>query len=45
MPLDEGKYKSSMLIPTDFLAPGTISISNRIEQMPVAWKDTRVQLM
>ena len=29
MPLDEGKYKSSMLIPTDFLAPGTISISNR----------------
>jgi hypothetical protein len=33
IPLDEGKYKSSMLIPADFLAPGTISISIGIEQI------------
>jgi hypothetical protein len=25
-PMKEGKHKSSMLIPADFLAPGTISI-------------------
>ena len=26
-PMDEGKYKSSMLIPAAFLAPGTILVS------------------
>ena len=28
-PLGEGKYKSSMLIPADFLAPGTIFSQHR----------------
>ena len=32
-PMDEGKYKSSMLIPADFLAPGTIFVSMGIPQI------------
>ena len=32
-PMGEGKYKSSMLIPADFLAPGTIYVSMGIPQI------------
>ncbi len=32
-PMGEGKYKSSMLIPADFLAPGTIFVSIGIPQI------------
>ena len=32
-PMEKGRYKSSMLIPADFLAPGKISINVRLIQL------------
>ena len=32
-PMEKGRYKSFMLIPADFLAPGTISINVRVIQI------------
>ena len=44
-PMDEGKYKSAMLIPADFLAPGTILVSIAISQFAGASRRMRSCLM